>query len=254
VIDDVKDPETGVSLKERHYARAMVQGDQATRTKLLGNKTMKLEALGAGSDYSPFIQHLGVPSMNIGFGGESEAGVYHSIYYNYDHYTRFGDPGFQYGVALAKTAGRITLRLADADVLPFDFNSFYKTVAEYTNEVKTLADNKRAETEMKNKLAAENLFTLAKDPTKPYKESLKNETIPYLNFSSFENALQELKTSAEEFSKLSASALTESKDKQGQVNELLFKAEQKLLSDAGLPRRPWYKHEIYAPDIIQVME
>jgi N-acetylated-alpha-linked acidic dipeptidase len=113
--------------------------------------------------------------MNIGFGRETEAGVYHSINDDYDHYTRFGDPGFQYGVALAKTAGRITVRLADADVLPFDVNCFYKTVAEYTNEVKTLADNKRAETEMKNKLAAENLFTLARSNKALIKNYLKKK-------------------------------------------------------------------------------
>lgn len=247
VIDDVKDPETGVSVKERQYARTMVNSDQATRTKLYGNKNMKLGALGAGSDYSPFIQHLGVPSMNIGYGGEDDAGVYHSIYDDYDHYTRFGDPGFQYGLTLAKTAGRVTLRLADADVLPFDFNSFYKTVTEYSNEVKTLADSKRADAEMKNKLAADKLYDLAKDPTKPYKQTIKKETVPYLNFSRFENALQDLKQDAEEFQKLSATAISQPKEKQARVNELLFKAEQKLLSQAGLPRRPWYKHEIYAP-------
>lgn len=247
VIDDVKDPETGVSVKERQYARTMVNSDQATRTKLYGNKNMKLSALGAGSDYSPFIQHLGVPSMNIGYGGEDDAGVYHSIYDDYDHYTRFGDPGFQYGLTLAKTAGRVTLRLADADVLPFDFNSFYKTVTEYSNEVKTLADSKRADAEMKNKLAADKLYDLAKDPTKPYKQTIKKETVPYLNFSRFENALQDLKQDAEEFQKISATAISQPKEKQARVNELLFKAEQKLLSQAGLPRRPWYKHEIYAP-------
>lgn len=247
VIDDVKDPETGVSVKERQYARTMVNSDQATRTKLYGNKNMKLGALGAGSDYSPFIQHLGVPSMNIGYGGEDDAGVYHSIYDDYDHYTRFGDPGFQYGLTLAKTAGRVTLRLADADVLPFDFNSFYKTVTEYSNEVKTLADSKRADAEMKNKLAADKLYDLAKDPTKPYKQTIKKETVPYLNFSRFENALQDLKQDAEEFQKISATAISQPKEKQARVNELLFKAEQKLLSQAGLPRRPWYKHEIYAP-------
>src|SRR5205085_1331449 len=80
VLDDVTDPETGVTLKERKYADMMVKADKAARLKNYGNKYMKLGALGAGSDYSPFIQHLGIPSLNLGFGGESEAGVYHSIY------------------------------------------------------------------------------------------------------------------------------------------------------------------------------
>jgi N-acetylated-alpha-linked acidic dipeptidase len=145
-MDDVKDPQTGVSIKERQYARALVDADKAGRAKLIGNKNYRISALGAGSDYSPFIQHLGIASMNLGFGGESQGGEYHSIYDSYDMFVKFKDPGYQYGIALAKTAGRVMLRLANADALPFDFNSFYKTIADYATEVKTLIDNQRAET------------------------------------------------------------------------------------------------------------
>ncbi len=70
-------------------------------------------------------------------------------------FTRFKDPGFQYGVALSKTAGRVTMRMANADVLPIDFNSFYKTVNDYVTEVKTLLDNTRTETEQENKMIKE---------------------------------------------------------------------------------------------------
>lgn len=247
VIDDVKDPETGVTLKERKYARTIVSADKTNRMKLMGNKTMKLGALGAGSDYSPFIQHLGIASINLGFGGESEAGVYHSIYDTYDHYTKFGDPGFVYGIALSKTAARVVMRLADADVLPFDFNAIYKTVAEYANEVKTLLDNKRSDDEIQKKLVNDKLFLLASDPKKIHVETAKKENVPYLNFADLENSLQQLKESAEEYQKLSSLAINQTKDKQAQINDLLFKAERKLTTEAGLPRRPWYKHEIYAP-------
>ncbi len=247
IMDDVKDPQTGVSIKERKYARTIVTADKTNRAKLLGNKTMKLGALGAGSDYSPFIQHLGIASMNLGFGGEDDAGIYHSIYDSYDHFTRFIDPGFQYGIALAKTAGRVTMRLANADVLPFDFNTFYKTVAEYATEVKTLADNKRSDDEMQKKLVNEKLFELANDPKKPYKETAKKESVPFLNFADLDNSLQQLKESAEEYQKLASLAVNQTKEKQAQVNELLAKAERKLIVEQGLPRRPWYKHEIYAP-------
>lgn len=247
ILTVVTDPQTGVSIGERRYAKAMLDADAAGRVKLMGNKYMKLSALGAGSDYSPFIQHLGIASMNLGFGGEDPAGVYHSVYDNYNHYTKFGDPGFQYGIALAKTAGRITMRLADADVLPFDFGAFYKTIADYSTEVKTLLDNTRMQTETESKMLREKLFAAAYDPTKKLQLPKEGEAVPYLNFSPLENVLSQLKQLAEIFSKAHATATSLSAEKQKSLNELLYKAERSLLQQAGLPRRPWYKHQIYAP-------
>jgi N-acetylated-alpha-linked acidic dipeptidase len=247
VIEDVKDPQTGVSVKERRYAKQLVDADKATRAKLLGNKYMKLGALGAGSDYSPFIQHMGIASMDLGYGGEDPGGEYHSIYDSYDLYTRFKDPGFQYGVTLAKTAGRITMRLANADALPFDFNSFYKTLNDYAADVKTLLDNQRAETETQNKMIKENLFAEAKDPKKKYASPEVKQAVPFLNFSELDNSLAQLRTSAEEFQKVYANATTLPVEKLNQLNLLLYKAERSLIDADGLPRRPWYKHMIYAP-------
>jgi N-acetylated-alpha-linked acidic dipeptidase len=247
IADHVIDPQTGVTIKERHYAKAMHDGDKAARTRLAGNKTLKLGALGAGSDYSPFLQHLGIASMNLGFGGEDPAGVYHSIYDTYDHYTKFGDPGFHYGIALAKTAGRLTMRLANADALPFDFTSFYKTVNEYTSEVKTLLENSRTETEIVNKIIDEKLFDLANDPKKIRKPMVAKSAVPFLNFSPLENALQQLKSSAEQFQKLYVQFANLPKAQKEKLNNLLYKAERNLLQESGLPRRAWYKHEIYAP-------
>jgi N-acetylated-alpha-linked acidic dipeptidase len=247
VIEDVKDPQTGVSVKERRYAKQLVDADKATRAKLLGNKYMKLGALGAGSDYSPFIQHMGIASMDLGYGGEDPGGEYHSIYDSYDLYTRFKDPGFQYGVTLAKTAGRITMRLANADALPFDFNSFYKTLNDYAADVKTLLDNQRAETETQNKMIQENLFAEAKDPKKKYASPEVKQAVPFLNFSELDNSLAQLRTSAEEFQKVYANATTLPVEKLNQLNLLLYKAERSLIDADGLPRRPWYKHMIYAP-------
>jgi N-acetylated-alpha-linked acidic dipeptidase len=247
VIEDVKDPQTGVSVKERRYAKQLVDADKATRAKLLGNKYMKLGALGAGSDYSPFIQHMGIASMDLGYGGEDPGGEYHSIYDSYDLYTHFKDPGFQYGVTLAKTAGRITMRLANADALPFDFNSFYKTLNDYAADVKTLLDNQRAETETQNKMIQENLFAEAKDPKKKYASPEVKQAVPFLNFSELDNSLAQLRTSAEEFQKVYANATTLPVEKLNQLNLLLYKAERSLIDTDGLPRRPWYKHMIYAP-------
>ena len=247
VIEEVVDPQTGVSIKDRRYAKALVDADKTTRAKLVGNKYYKIGALGAGSDYSPFIQHMGIASMNLGFGGEDNGGDYHSIYDSYDHYTRFGDPGFKYGVALSKTAGRVMMRLANADVLPFDFNSFYKTLNDYATEVKTLLDNQRNDTETENKMVKENLFNLAKDPTKTYNAPVSKDPVPYLNFSALENSLVQLKTLAEDYQKIYNNGTQLPVEKQNQLNQVLFNAERSLISEGGLPRRPWYKHEIYAP-------
>lgn len=247
IMEDVTDPQTGVSINERRYAKALVDADKTARVKLIGNKYYKIGALGAGSDYSPFIQHIGVASMNLSFGGEDAGGDYHSIYDSYDHYTRFGDPGFKYGVALSKTTGRIMMRLANADVLPFDFNSFYKTLNEYAAEVKTLLDNQRSETEVENKIVRDNLYKLAKDPTKTYIAPPTKESVPYLNFSELENSLVQLKNLAEEYQKLYGNGMHLPIEKQNQLNGILFNAERSLISEKGLPRREWYKHQIYAP-------
>jgi N-acetylated-alpha-linked acidic dipeptidase len=247
IANDVIDPQTGVSIKERRYARTIVQADPASRAKLIGNKYIKLGALGAGSDYSPFLQHLGIASMNLGFGGEDPGGEYHSIYDSYDMFTRFKDPGFQYGVVLSKTAGRVVLRLANADVLPFDFNTFYKTITDYAAEVKTLIETERTETEMENRMIKEKLFDEAKDPKKNYQSPKAKETVPYIDFSPLDNALANLKDNAEEFQKMYGNGLQIPVAKQNELNDLLYKAERSLIDPNGLPRRAWYKHEIYAP-------
>jgi len=247
VADNVTDPQTGVSIKERRYARTVVQAEPAARAKLIGDKNIKLGALGAGSDYSPFLQHLGIASMNLGFGGEDPGGEYHSIYDSYDLFTRFKDSGFVYGVALSKTAGRVVLRLANADILPFDFNTLYKTINGYVSEVKTLLDNTRAETETENKMIKENLFDLARDPKKNYRSPKSKEAVPYLNFSALDNAMVALKEKSDEFQKMYDNGLQMPVGKQNELNDLLYKAERSLIQQNGLPRRPWYKHEIYAP-------
>ena len=247
VIDDVIDPQTGVTIKERRYAKALVDADKTARAKLIGNRNYKIGALGAGSDYSPFIQHMGIASMHLGFGGEDNGGDYHSIYDSYDHYTRFGDPGFAYGVALSKTAGRVMMRLANADVLPFDFNSFYKTLNDYATEVKTLLDNERSEADLENKMIKDNIYNLAKDPKKTYLTPPVKEQVPYLNFSELDNSIMQLKSLAENYQKIYGNGTQLPIEQQNQLNQILFNAERSLISEQGLPRRPWYKHEIYAP-------
>src|SRR5579859_7535301 len=203
VSRDVTDPQTGVSVLER---RKSADASNATTIKakkeILARKTLALGAMGSGSDYTPFIQHLGIASINVGYGGESSGGEYHSAYDSYDHYKRFKDPKAEYGVALAKTTGRATLRLADADVLPFDFKVFQKTLATYLTEVTTLLDNLRESTEVENQMLKENRYVLAADPTKKFVAPSPKEEVPFINFSSLQNAVAKLEKSATAFSEL----------------------------------------------------
>lgn len=244
---DVIDPETGVTILERSKSAAAVYGANAKAKKdALARRGLTLGALGSGSDYTPFIQHLGIPALNIGFGGEGGGGVYHSVYDTYDHYKRFGDPKLEYGIALAKTAGRATLRLASADVLPFDFKSFHRTVNGYLTEINTLLDGLRETTEVENQMIRENRYVLASDPTKKYVPPSAKDAVPFLNFASLQNALTALEKSAAQYADLAA-ANPKPNTNTAQLNKLLYQAEQKLLSANGLPRRPWFRHTIYAP-------
>ena len=236
IAGDIKDPQTGVSLVERRAAAAKVSGRDSS---------FGLSALGSGSDYTPFIQHTGIPSLNLGFGGESSGGEYHTIFDSYTHYTRFKDPGFEYGVTLAKTAGHITLRMANADILPFELNAWYKTVSEYMDEVIETTNSMRKQAEKQQQLVAEKAYVLAADPKDNLKAPTAESDVPYLDFSPLQNALASVKSSVQEFSKTDFTSLSASKQKM--VNAKLKDLEKALLSDSGLPRRPWFKHQIYAP-------
>ncbi len=236
VAGAVKDPQRGVSVKERKNALAMING---------GKAEFKLYALGSGSDYTPFIQHAGIAALNLGFGGENAGGEYHTIYDTYPHYKRFKDPDFAYGVALANTAGRITLRLANADVLPFEFKQWYATVTGYLDEIMTSCATMRTAVEKHNMMVEKNMFELAADPKKPFLKPEKKDAVPYLDFSSLQNELAALQKTIDQLSKIDAAKLSD--DKRSQINKKLMEAEHLLTSKEGLPRRSWYKHQIYAP-------
>ncbi|MGB4397943.1 MAG: M28 family metallopeptidase, partial [Daejeonella sp.] len=246
IAKDVKDPQTNVSVYERLKARQITNaGSDKAKKDNMAKKNMTLSALGSGSDYSAFLQHAGVPSLNIGFGGEDEGGSYHTIYDSYDHYSRFGDPGFKYGVALAQTIGRTVLRIADADVLPFNFNNLHKTVSTYVSELQTLTDQMRESTMIQNEVIKGNNYKLAADPNNFFKEPVAKEEVPYIDFSPLNNALRSLELSsaklAENIKNLPAGT------DHSALNKKLYQAEQILLTDTGLPRREWYKHTLYAP-------
>jgi N-acetylated-alpha-linked acidic dipeptidase len=246
VARDVIDPETGISVLDRRRSVDITNAKTSkSKKELLAKKTLSIGALGSGSDFSPFLQHAGLPSINLGFGGEDPGGEYHSIYDSYDDYRRFKDPTFVYGVTLAKTAGRTALRLADAEALPFDFKSLYKTINGYATELIAFADQLRETTSVENQLIKEKNYTYAGNPTEKLLPPAVKDEVPFLNFSSLQNALTELEKTTSQLSDALAKGKF-SNAKQDEINQSLYKAEQKLLSN-GLPRREWYKHSIYAP-------
>ena len=247
VASAVIDPQTGVSIRDRSYAKKINSQSTAESLKDLGDKNLKLGALGAGSDWSGFLQHLGITTLNLSFQGEGEGGEYHSIYDTYDHFTRFMDPGFHYVVALAKTAGRVMMRMANAEVLPLDYKSLATTVMDYRDEIKKLLDNMRNETKLRNKMVSNNLFKLAEDPQDKLLPVAMEDTVPRLDFSALDRSLDSLKATAAQYRKLSSSATDVTPGVQRQLNVILYGSERQLLTEKGLPKRPWYRHQVYAP-------
>ena len=221
--------------------------------KLAANgEDLPIGGMGSGSDYSAFLQHVGIASLNIGYGGEDEqGGVYHSVYDSFDHYERFGDPGFIYGVALSQTAGRIVLRAANAEVLPLRFGDFADTVARYSDEVHQLADSERERSNELGQLLDSGAFKLAADPTKVLLAPPRDDNVPYLDFAPLDNALVSLARSAKAYdgalAKAQMGGMNLSAKQRSELNALLQGMEQALLDAKGLPDRPWFQHFIYAP-------
>jgi N-acetylated-alpha-linked acidic dipeptidase len=259
ISGSIKDPETGATVLERRRARMMVEGvrkgdDESKRiAKLVAvGGQPPLAPLGSGSDYTVFLDHLGIASLNLSYGGESETeGVYHSLYDSYDHYARFGDPGFVYGVMLSKTIGRVVLRAAEADVLPLRFGDFSDAVAEYAGEVHKLADTMRESTEMQHRLLDEKLYALTADPTKTQVPPPREAAVPVLNLAPLDNAVLRLKKSAKaaDDAQSGGAAAKLSAGRRAELNALLRGIEQTLASPDGLPGRPWFRHMIYAPGL-----
>jgi N-acetylated-alpha-linked acidic dipeptidase len=249
VAQDVIDPESKISVAARRRAQILVEGGAEER-KAAKSGELRISALGSGSDWTPFLQHLGIASLNLGYGGEGHYGQYHSIYDSYDHYLRFMDPTMQYGVALAQTAGRVMLRMASADVLPFDFQHFADTIGRYVKELGELADHMREETADRNQAIQEKLFDAAADPTETWVAPKRLDPVPHLNLAPLENSRDRLDKSARAYQaaldKAGPGADGLSAESRRRLDQLLLKAER-ALAGPGLPRRPWYVHQVYAP-------
>jgi N-acetylated-alpha-linked acidic dipeptidase len=251
VARDVPDPQiAGMSVQERARARVIVRGSSDDSKEARTRTDLRIDALGSGSDYSPFLQHLGIASLNIGFGGEDNGGSYHSIYDSIDHYNRFGDPNYAYGVALAKAGGRAMLRLANADVLPFQFAPLAETIDRYLKEVTKLASDLRDQTAETNRRIKDGTLKAVADPKETYVVPAAKEPVPFLNFTDLQNALDRLQQQARAYDDAQKKVIaggTVSNEVRQATGALLVQAERALTSAKGLPRRPWFTHQIYAP-------
>jgi len=259
VAADVTDPETGASAFRRALAATEVRGAASDATEeakhdaksVADGGDLPISALGSGSDYTPFVQHLGVASINFEYGGEGEqGGVYHSQYDTYEHFSRFGDPGMAYGVAMAKTGGRLMLRTADADVVPLQFTDMAASVGTNVSELHRLADGLRERSATVDRLLDQKAFALADDPTKPTLPPERLDKVPAIDLGPLDAAAAKLKASATAYDAALAHAGALPAATRAKLDATLIAVEHSLTDPAGLPGRPWYQHLVYAPGML----
>src|SRR2546427_8366223 len=250
---DIQDPEKQISVWKRSQLLqiARAKGPEE-RQELRQRADLRIGALGSGSDYTAFLDHLGIASLNLGYGGEAGGGIYHSIYDDFYWYSHFDDPDMLYGRALAQTAGTAVLRLADAELLPYDFAGLRDALRKYMGELEKLANDQREEIRERNKEAEEGVFTATSDPKKTFVPPAPQDVPPYLNFAPLRNALDALERSVERFHKALATTQKDGGEVLARasletVNQKLLLSERTLTRAEGLPGRPWFKQQGYAP-------
>jgi N-acetylated-alpha-linked acidic dipeptidase len=252
VAHDIDDPESGVTAWKRLQANRLANPTGTAHAEVRSRPDLRIGALGSGSDYTAFLDHLGVASVNLSFGGEDQGGIYHSIYDDFYWYTHFADSDFVYGRALAQTAGTAVMRLADADLLPLDFDDFTDTIRRYVDEVQKLARDKRDQIIERNRLIDDGVFAAVQDPRHKLTIPAKETVPPFLNFAPLENGLAALQRVTDAFDK----ALAHANENGGSAlaratlrdaNSKLIAVERALTLNEGLPNRPWFKHQVYAP-------
>jgi len=263
VAAGVTDPETHVSVQQRLRARMLVAGaakganaEAKEDAKLAAaGGDLPIAALGSGSDYSAFLEHLGIASLDLGFSGEDDdGGVYHSRYDSFDHYARFGDPTFEYGVALSKVAGHIVLRAADARVLPLRFGDFSATLDRYVDQLHKLVADTRKATAEQHRLLDQHAFALTSDPSRPVAPPERDSDMPAIDLAPLDRAAKQLKQSAQAYEAAyqarAAAGLDLGDAQRTALNALMGRMEQSLTAPDGLPGRTWFKHMIYAPGML----
>jgi len=249
VAKEIEDPDTKASVWKRMQARTIAAGPPAQRNEARTRSDLRISALGSGSDYSAFLQHAGVPTLNLSFAGlDDSEGIYHSIYDDYYHFTKFLDTDFVYGRALAQTVGSLVIRLADASVLPFEFTSLADTVQTYVSDLEAQLKNRQTEVKELNQQIEEGVFTAIADPRRQTTAPVVESVPPSINFAPLDNAASALSQAADRYKKsLEAARSRMTPDQIRAINKGLIQSERHLTDTGGLPRRPWYRHMLYAP-------
>lgn len=252
VARDVQDPESELSLRQRAQLHDIFQAKgQEERKELRQRADMRMDALGSGSDYTAFVDHLGIASVNLGLGGEEPSGIYHSVYDDFYWYTHFSDTDFVYGRALSQITGTAVMRLADADLLPFEFTDLADTIQLYSKQLKKLAEDEREEAAERNQELKEGVFRAINDPRHPTLDPPREDVAPHLDFAPLDNAVDALSRSAQHYRDALAKAWAGGVPAPvlEDLNQKLKESERRLTAEEGLLRRPWYKHMLYAPGV-----
>jgi N-acetylated-alpha-linked acidic dipeptidase len=245
VAKDIQDPETKMTIWKRLRLAELSRSNPKLRAELKSRADLRIAALGSGSDFTVFTDHLGVPSLDIGFGGEDSDGQYHSIYDDFYLYTHFLDTDFAYGRVLAQTAGTMVMRLAGADIIPYKFTNFADTIHTYITEIKELDSNEHTRVKNLDADIDDGVYQAIADPKKEMVPPSREPIPPYLNFAPLDNAADDLTRAAEAYEKAFDAA--GNKEAPAGLNAKLIQAEHMLTDPAGLPNRPWFQNLIYAP-------
>jgi len=254
VMKDVEDPETKLTVWKRAQLAAIRYGTPDARRDARARADLRIEALGSGSDFTPFLQHAGVATLNLGFGGEDGGGIYHSVYDDFYWFTHFSDTSFVYEKALSQVVGSAVMRLADAELLPFAFTNLAETAKDYLTELEKLRDARADQIAERNRQLDEGVFMATSDPNEPT-QAPKRETVPpHLNFAALQNSIDALQRAADDYEVVVQRAHENggaalARASLAGVNAKLMQAERAMTSSAGLPTRPWYKHLLYAPGL-----
>jgi N-acetylated-alpha-linked acidic dipeptidase len=252
VARDITDPETRLSVWKRKQLSTIRSGSPDARKEARNRADLRIGALGSGSDFTPFLQHLGIASLNLGYGGEDDGGIYHSIYDDFYWFTHFSDTSFVYGRALAQTVGTAVMRLADAELLPFEFGNLAETVHTYVQEIQKLLDSEREKNAELQRELDEGTYTATNDIRDPTIAPKLDSIPPHLNFAPLENAADALSRAAERYEKAVTRAQSRgdtvlASQSMMRVNDVLLRSERALTEPKGLPGRPWFVHALYAP-------
>jgi N-acetylated-alpha-linked acidic dipeptidase len=247
VARDIKDPEANISVWKRWQAGDIRFGSADDRKDARTRDDLRIGALGSGSDYSSFLQHLGIAALNMGYGGEDDGGIYHSIYDDFYWFTHFSDTSFVYGRALAQTVGTAVMRLASADLLPFTFSNLAETARTYTTELQRLRDSRADAIAETNRSIDEGVYLAVNDPRDPVLVPVRKTPPPQFNFAPLLNALDSLTSASRRYDGAAANITSANSARLKSVNERLVQAERAMTNDDGLKGRSWYKHLLYAP-------